>query len=815
MDLDLSGCILFPISSDAPADGEGKAQSKDCTMPALQSLESEDLAMLDVLHVFGRNGQDIYERRSHSVTKACQWWSAESDDPSSPTCSPKTVQILALQQRIRSNAPSPSPIPSILATAAASQVHSFQAEASDKMDIDTCFQPQNFFVGVADVSEVDLCLSSDCSSFPYLSSSNGANLYRSDHCSTFQGSMSQRAAETLSSDQRHTATNLSSQEPGSRDTVQQRQMARAQQEILSLQSEAQAFSQMAMRFHGLLGTRLQDDQAMLFDSLKLAASLAEKMALAVNKARAAESIIWSLVSLTTSMHEAQALQQQAEDAQQLSQEMLGHQRHIHKQGQHLGAMVPPSSSTPQHSLPAQPAAAVRPQVQMQDQTRVQPMAKVQPLPIDQGQETFIQVHRATEHRPQAIGQASRTKGPQQQSQAKHVARRNSPWHHFHNTEEQAHSQQRFLQTLYGLRPVVYSGQPRPQAISSPTQRAVVSGQLFTAQKGVSDYYCPYLRPHPSKGEPEAHREAIPFLRGGSSGDGEISRSAAREIDEDGSDDIQRSPNVAGSVHASRPEGQSSNSVNSSTVFAAVHQRTFANAPSLQTTTPSIRCRRDSIIERLRESELDVIVLRNGMDTQKMTQEEKRELAQNDLDNWREQQRGRLHATLHPTAQPSSSSVDARQTDTRGSDPGGIKTDPAAGRLERSLEQTRLVAAGTEAESGDAGAVKRAIHAQEQHMLAQARRRDVDAQMQRLLHHPDSRHITQLSGPVPTFAVPAVGHGPGHQIYRQPPQHDSQHMMALRPHSRANASRTNFAEIVDEVTREVLAPGPGRCGITGV
>lgn len=747
---------------------------------------------------------------------ACQWWSGESDDPSSPPCSPRTAQSPALQQKIRSNAPSPSPIPSIhAAAAAASQVHSFKAEASDDMDMDMSFQPQAFVVGVVDVSEADISISSGCSNFPYLSNSHGRNLSNSDLCSTFRGSMSQMAAETVPPFQRHTVNNLSLQVTGSWDTVQQEPKARAQQKILSLQSEAQALLQMAMKFSKLSETRLEDDQSLLFDSVQLAASLAEKMTLAVNKARAAESIIWSLVSLTTSTHETQGLQQQAEDAQQLSQEMLENQRHIHRQRQHLGAMVPQSSSTPQRTLPAQIAAAVRPQVQRQNQIRLQPVARIQPISIDPGQEAFMQVHSATKHGPQSLGQATQTRGPQQQSQAKYFSQRSTPWHHSDSTDGQPHSQQRFLQTWYGSQPVVYPQQPRPEAMSSPPQRAAVSGKLLTAQVCLSDCRCPYPGPHPARGQAEAHQGAAPFLRGGYSGDDGIPSPAARKVNENGSEDIQRFTNVAGSVHASRSERQASSSVNSSTAVAAEHQRTLANAPSLQATPSSPSRRRDSIIERLSEAELNVVVLRNGMDAHTLTQEEKRELAQNDLNNWREQQRGRLRATSHPNALPSSSSVNARQNDDQNSDPGRAHKDPGVGTMETSPEQTRINTPGTDFRNAHAGEVKRPTFAQEQQILAQARQQSINSRVQQLLRHQISRHNTQLSSLRQTFVGSAGGNVPGHQEHTQTPQHDSPHIMALRPHSRASASHTNFAEIVDEVTREVLAPGPGRCGITGV
>lgn len=623
-----------------------------------------------------------------------------------------------------------------------------------------------------------------------LSDSNGVKSFNSERCPSIRDGMSQMAAETSASIQGHAVDYSSVQETGLRDTVQQEPMVRAQQRILTHQSEAQALSQISMRLCALLATRLEEDPSLLFDSLQLAASLAEKMTLAVKKARAAESIIWSLVPRTTSTHETQALQQQAEDAQQLTHEMMAKQRHIHRQRQYLGAVIPQSSSSPQCTLPAQSAPVYQPQVQRQNQTRVQYISQAHPVPLEgpigQVQEAFAHVRQATGHTQQAL-------------QARCVSR-----------------------------PVAYPQQPQLQATAGPAQRAAMPGQLFTAQLCVGDHCCPYLDPHSRRKKPEAHQGPGPFLRGGSSGDIRTPKSTAREAN-DLSEDVQPFSYTLNVVRTSGSDRQFSDSVNNSAVATTGQQRSLNNTPSLQAgTTPRIR-RRDSIIDRLGEAQLNNVVLRNSMDPHTMTREQKRELAQNDLNNWREEQRGRLRATPNPNAQPSSSSVISRQNDDQDHEIVVGHMNTAARTLETSLEQTRITSAGEKLRSSEANMAEQSALARERYKRTQAQ---IKAQLQQLaqlqqrglLHQQIPRRNALPSSTYPSFVGPTPHPskvGPAgtyvlaNQEHLRPSQHDSPHVVVSRPSSRTSASRTLFAEIVDEVTGEVLAPGPGRCGITGV
>lgn len=818
MDLDpLDSIFLLPSSSKAPADGAGKAHCDDLTTPTSQSLESEDLVMLDIFHAFDRNEQNLYEERSQPSRKAHQWWSGESDGPQSSPFPP--AQSLALQQRIRSNAPSPSPTPSYFA-AAKSQVQGFEAEANDDIDIDLNVQPQTFFVGVIDVSKVDLGVLSNRSMVYCLSGSNGVEPFNSERCPTIRGSMTQMAAETCPSAQGHAVDYSSVQETGLRDIVQQEPMVRAQQKVLSHQSEAQALSQISMRLSALLARRLQEDRSLLFDSLQLAASLAKKMTLAVKKARAAESIIWSVVLRTTSTHETLALQQQAEDAQQLTQEMMANQRHVHRQQQYLGAMVPQFSSSPQRTLPAQ-SAIYQPQAQRRNQTRVQHISQVQ--------EALAHVYQATGHTQQALEKAVRTTGAQQKAQEFVAHRQAQHQHRLYNAQDQSHSQQQALQARCLSRPVAYPQQRQLQATVSTAQRAVRPGQLFTAQLCVNGHCCPYSDPRSRRTTPEAHQGADPFLRGGSSGDKRTPKSTAREFNEDVSEDVQPFSYTLDVVRASGSVRQSSNSLYHSEVATMGQQRGLTNTPSLQASTTSTIRRRDSIIDRLGESQLNNVVLRNGMDPHIMTREQKRELAQNDLNNWREEQRGRLRATPNPFAQPSSSSVISRQNDGQDHDIVGGHMNTAARTLVTSLEQTRIASAGEklrtfDAEMAESTALVRGIYKRTQTQIQARLRQLAQVQQRGLLHEQISRRNALPSSPYPSIvgptpypskAGPARRYVLANQEHLRTSQHDSPHIVVSRPSSRVSASHILFAEIVDEVTRDVLAPGPGRCGITGV
>lgn len=857
MDLHPLDSIVLPLSSEAPADGAGKAQCEDLTTPTLQSLESEDLVMLDIFHVLDQNKQNLYEERSQPSREAHQWWSGESDGPPSSPYSP--AQSLALQQRIRSNAPSPSPTPSNLA-AAKSQVQGSKAEASDGMDADLNVQPQTYFVGMVNVSKIDLDVLRNRSMLSSLSISNGVKPFNSECCPNTRGSMSPMAAETSSSVQGHAVDYSGVQETGPRKTVQQELMARAQQQILSQQSEAQALSQISMRLSALLATRLQEDWSLLFDSFKLAASLAEKMTLAVEKARAAESIIWSLVPRTTSTHETLALQQQAEDAQQLIQEMMANQRHVHRQQQYLGAMVPQSSTSPQRTLPAQSAAVYRPQVQRQNQIRVQYISQAQPVPLEgpigQVQEALAHVYQATGHTQQACEKAVQTTGAQQEAQEIVAYRQAQPQHHLYNAQAQSRSQWQALQARYVSRPVAYPQQPQLQATASTPQRAVRPGQLFTAQLCVNDQCCLYSDTHSRRMTPQAHQGADPFLRGGSSGDKQIPKSTAREVNENFSEDVEPSSYTLDVIRASVPGMQSSNSLNNSEVATTGQQRGpgLINTSSLQASTTSTIRRRDSIIDRLGDSQLNNVVMRNGMDPHIMTREQKRELAQNDLNIWRQEQRGRLRATPNLTTQPSSSSVISRQNDGQNHDSVGGPMNTAARTLEKSLEQTRITSAGEKLKNSDAEMAESTRLARERYMRAKSQQQSLDAEMagqlglarerdkrkqaqlqaqvqalarlqQRGLFHQQISHRNALPSsphqsyvgrtPYTSKVGPAGGYVVANQERSQTLYHDSAHVVFSRPSSLASASHALFAEIVDEVTREVLAPGPGRCGITGV
>lgn len=858
----LDSIILLPTSSNAAIDGAAKAHWDDLTTPTLQPLESKDQVMLDILHPFGHNQQNLFEEKSQFSRQAHPLWPGESDGPPSSPRFP--AQSLALQRRIRSNAPSPSPIPSNFA-AATSQVHGCQAEVSHGIDIELDIQPQTFSVGVGDDSEEYLGSLSKSSIVPYPPGSNGLKPSSWERWPTIPDRMSQMAAETLTSVQGHAVVHPSVQETGLRDTVQSKLMARAQQKILSHQSEAQALSQISMRLSALLSTSLQLNRSLLFQSLQLASSLDERMTLAVNKARAAESIIWSLVQRAKSTHEIQALQQQAEDAQQLTQEMMAYQRHIHQLLGHLGAMLPQSPSSPQSTLPAPSAAAYRPQLQRQNRTRVQHISPAQPRaearsvtldegPIGQVQDASEHVHPATGYTQQPLEQAVQTTRAKQKAEEILAHRQARTRHLLYNAHEQIHSQQESSQSRCISRPVAYPKQPQFQAAASPPKRAVRPGQLLTAELCVHDHFLTYLDPYSRKMLFEVHQGADASLRGGSSGDKRVPKSTAREINETVPEDVPPFPYLLDVVRAPGSDRQPSTSLNNDVVATSRQQRSLANITSLHASTTSTNRRRDSIIERLGEAQLNTVVLRNGMNPQTVTQEQKRELAQIDLNNWREEQRGRLRRAPNPIAQPSSSSVTSGQNDGQYHDNIEGHMNTATRTSETPLGPNRITSAEQKLSSSDADVAESTVSARERQMHPQLQQRSLDAaiaeesalarerherrqaqihaQLRALarlrqggLFHQQIPRRNDLPGfSHPSYAGPipypgngglAVGHVLANQELSRTSYHASPHIVFSRPSSRASTSHRLFAEIVDEVTREVLAPGPGRCGITGV
>lgn len=310
--------------------------------------------------------------------------------------------------------------------------------------------------------------------------------------------------------------------------------------------------------------------------------------------------------------------------------------------------------------------------------------------------------------------------------------------------------------------------PGQKATPGPTQRAVISGQLFATQLGHNVRFCPSTYSPPVKKDVETHKETDTSLRGGSSGHNRALQFPRDVLNNNGPQDVQHSLNGTGSDSTLRSASQSQQTHSSSAIATIQQQRTLVSAPNSDSIVSSTPRRLDPIVEGLDEAALNEVLLKDGINPETKTLQEKKELAQNNLDRWREEQRRRLRAPSHPIAQSSQHSELRRRSAAQNQYSPSNSTGLAAGTPNQIMERLRVI------------------------NLARDKSR-------------------------PSFPrVAAQNKLAPQENGRQSLQHGrSHHGAGSHLASQTSFSYSLFEEITDEVTGKILAPGPGRCGIVRI
>lgn len=800
MDLDpLGSALLLPSISTAAAASAEEENHDDLILPTIMSETSEDTSMLDSLFAFDQNYQSSRHMRMDSPSSAHHLWSGQFDC-SSPPYSAETLHR-ALQQSFPANAHSP-PATSNTPSSGASQTQCLKPEFDgDDMDLDNCNEDKVLFVGVVNIPEVNLTL---CDY-----SATDSHVF--GHVPSVVKDVAQTFRETPSSIQVHMVNIKSEPETAQQENVQrhnleQQAMAHVQQKILSLQSTAQE------RFHDAQGRWkqlervIQTGQSERPHVLQQTHEMIRILAQAVQPSRAAEDIVRSHLPCATSHLEAQALQQQSEDARRLSEKMVAIQQQVIRLGACLSARLARSTS---YTHARQSSKRAQRQILQQDQAPRQPMKQLPPAwppqqPLSQipaaAQVNFEQVMTQTQ---QALGQQAPTQQALNQSQA--------------CSQQHAYAQQQALQARPSLQFTANPQRPRHQAMSPPIPQTTVSGQLFPVQARPNGHL------HPSALGFAAHQDGSHSLRGGSSGDKKNSEFLRKVLNDDGTEDLQLSPSASRSERILGLPSRFQRNSNTGTAPTASQERTRVPTRLPNTTAPSAPRRIDPAVERMDEAALDSLVSNLGMDPDTVTREEKLELAQNDLDWWRSEQHSRIRAALHHNTQPSS---------------------PSAARSIGALNATPLSTINDYTEKIPSGLP----HARVSEFRRQEQgepRLQQHGRFDRKASHFDN--LPRLSSRLPSGKVDGPTRDECGRWKHHSRSHDRDSRLDLRPGSspfpyaqfagRSNDAwqeergrvqghfhrssappeslpdhSANFAEIVDEKTREVLAPGPGRCGI---
>ncbi|KAJ4422613.1 hypothetical protein N0V82_002732 [Gnomoniopsis sp. IMI 355080] len=790
MDLDMLNSAFLLHTSSGAVEKPAEYRCDDYAALPTKSEELEDLSMLDLPPGFGQNEQGHYESSLGTVKTAHAYWCGQFHGPSFTHDFLNKVESLALQQRIRSNAPSPPTSPNTPGVVA-SQAKGFQAESDDAMDMEECVEAQAFFTGMVKISKVDL----DCCDDPFTDSypfgADGVFPFNLLHCSPVRNYTSPIVDKAPSSIQVHMADISRTQQTRPQDIMQQEPMAHMQQRVVNLQTLARNSASSALELSATSASLLQNRPFPVVNPTLVAARIDERMGRALMDARAAEDVLRLRVPFAASQDEAHTMEQQAEDAQRLVQELVTLNHDLLQQlMQQTGAIVTWPAPVSQSMLTMQHAAPAQPQMIRQDQISVQPMAQAQPMslagPINQIQQALAQTHQSLRQMHQALEEADQSVWAQQQAWANFAPQPQGLWHqgprqpqaqaqqHLQKTQQQvyleqqayaqqqtcpqqqtypqqqayprqqihpqqraysqqqAHPQQQAAQqqarpARHAPQPVGHPQQPHHQATPGPTQRAAVFGQLLPVKLGHEDHSHSSTSFPTIKQEAESHQDNDSFLRGGSSRWNRALKYPRDEVNGDGSQDVQRSPNPAES---------------------------------------------DKMAGFL-------------------TLEEKQQVAQNDLDRWRNSQRRRLHASLPPSAQPSSSSVAHRQINARNEQMSSNDMGLVAGTLLQKPVRTEWPR-GRSNGLAPRRAKPKSSTPQEEHMQSLQR------------SHPNT------TPPPPSSSSSSVLSA---RLKRRREQLGQIQREESSPPDSQATPPSPFAELIDEATREVLAPGPGRCGIS--
>ncbi|KAJ4387854.1 hypothetical protein N0V93_008457 [Gnomoniopsis smithogilvyi] len=891
----LDSDILLPISSTPPGNCAEADQSDELSaLTTIKSKEVDDVIMLDIPSAFDHKDQGLYEGNMNAANPARDCRSDHFHGSSSSHGPFNKMETLALQQRVESDAFSRPATPVILGTGA-DPVKGFHAESDVGMDVDKRAQPQPFIVGMVSIPEVDLNFCDFPPTEPYLFGPDGVSTFNSIRCLPFRNDILPIVDKSPSV--RVFLADISRvEQTEQQDTVHREQMAPTQQRVLSLQSQAQIDLQDAKDSSRALTRMLQEDQSQPADQLETSAQICEMITRAVRKAKAAEIYVRSGLQRATSSQEAQALERQAEDAKQLVQEMAALLQRNHQRHQQIWTRATQQSPVPQQIPPVQPQMLQQNREPVQLMAQAHSTEQLQPIalapPTAQVQDS-TKIHDAIRQVQQALATADQTVWGYQQSWAQigaqiaaqqhatvqqgQAQQEAYPQQHLYHSQQHGHAQQQVRQAQqaqesgHAPQPFTRPQHPQEQATSGLDQHPVVTGQLFAAQLRHDDRPRPSTRSPRVEQEVEALQETDSCLRGGCSGH---DRDA---VSNDNSQDVQQSQDAAESDSPPMSARQFQRVVGNSAA-ASVHQRTLISAPSPPTTVPSTPRRLDPKVEGMDDANLDAVVLEKGMKSDTMTREEKMELAQDDLDMWREEQRRRLRATLHPSP-PTTVPSTPRRLDTKveAMDDAnldavvlekGMKSDTMTREEKMELAQDDLDMWRTEqrrrlratlhpdAQSDPASVLQRQLtlsnkpcsskkvglsawtqyEKNEQARLMKSRvesgrnesrypspvmhTRKGSApqavQKQSKQHGHSHCRTSQVSAQSDFSKLPAAGllkgasRGPQEKHGRNQQHYRSYHGSHLGPE--ANSSRSPFAEIVDETTKEVLAPGPGRCGI---
>lgn len=801
MDMDpdpLNSAVLRPLRSKASAASAQEKYYHNRITSTIKPEQSRNLISPDDVTAFNQSHRSLYERNMDATNTTPTLFSGQIESLASLLSHSNDPQSTALHRRTIVDAPAPRKSQPN-SSSGAIKAKMFQTESEDDTSVNGIVQPQTFTVGRVKVPEIELDPYDDLSRLSDPFGIGGMFPFNSEPGSSVVKNISQMIA-SASSFEVHMVDIPHGLEAEQQDAVQQQSNTQTQQQILSLQSQAREISQSAMPQSAQLARALQTDPPQVNHLLRQVHELIRMMHQAVEQSRAAETIIQSQKLRATSELEVQALVRQAVDAQQFSHDMLANLRQTLQQGQQIIAMRAQSTLDHGRTSSMQSTEHAR-----QDEGLMQPMTQSQPpappqqlvrLPVIEGllratpmppQAPMVEVNEAVRFVQQAMGQVQAVTGQLQDVRHQALSPGERPMRAHHEAhvqnclqhealsqrgqaQQQAYSQQRFQQHSYSQQqasfvaagrqvfaqrqawqigyaptPAPSPQQPRLQ-VMHPHQQPGVFAQLCPVQARHNSYIHPFPRPAPVAHRRYAnHHEPDYSLLGGFSRTLQEPTFQQDAVNNDNTEDPQNHGNVPGSQRTPKPKFQSGSSVSTSAIATPIQQPRRANIRFPRSTAPVTAHSLDPVVKGLDGASLDRIVLRNGLNPEKLTREEKLEQAQMDFDRWREEF-GRLRRRSQSSPEPNPNSTAARAAGLLDERWDSIGRAPAALTLDRRLKQAGI-----------------------------------------------------------SFE----------QFRRRVQQHGVSHRRVSYLNPQPSSSRYPFAEIVDRDTGEVLAPGPGRCGIVRV